>query len=159
MLSGEKITRMLPSNDHSAAECFELSLLASRQVPRSHNALYTTTLNDKKAFIAWHTFFRNWVARGFQSIFCGMNFDIITRRSIYRLRLYWLLFWCSECSLIAHWMLWVLSDCPLTVLIALRLLSDLERWRLTALDKLKLDGRTHERTNERYDDTHIIYWH
>ena len=45
--------------------------------------------------------------------------DLKTRRSIYRLRLYWLLFWCSECSLLALWLvsecslsaLWVLTDC------------------------------------------------
>ena len=38
----------------------------------------------------------------------GLSFE--TRRSIERLRLYWLLFWCSECSLIA---LWLLAKCSL----------------------------------------------
>ena len=40
----------------------------------------------------------------------------------------------------------MLADCSLNALIALRLLSDLERWRLTALDKLEPDGRTDART-------------
>ena len=53
----------------------------------------------------------------------------VTRRSIYRLRLYWLFFCCSECTLIALWVLfecslsalWVLSECSLS---ALWVLSD-----------------------------------
>ena len=69
-----------------------------------------------------------------------------TRRSIYRLRLYWLLFWYSdfdtlsaECSLIALWFLsecslsalWVLSECSLSALWVLTECSLSAHWLLT----------------------------
>ena len=90
------------------------------------------------------------------------NFRIFSRLEIrinktqyFRLRLYWLLFWCSEC----FWLLfdrslsalWLLSECSLSAhllrtyswVIAWRF--EPEWWRLTALDKFEPNIRTNER--------------
>ena len=96
----------------------------------------------------------------------------------FRLRLYLLLFWCSECSLNALGVLskyslsalWVLSECSLsaywlmtyTWLIAWSF--EPEWWRLTALDKPTPDGQTDRQTKwllellsePKYKDPHLV---
>ena len=57
----------------------------------------------------------------------------VNKTQYFRLRLYWLLFWCSECSLSASLLL------TYSWMIVWRF--EPEWWRLTALDKLEPNGR------------------
>ena len=58
VFSGVKIIRMLPSNDHSAGECFELSFLASGQDPGSVIMHFTMKFPCPECIFARHAFLK-----------------------------------------------------------------------------------------------------
>ena len=65
---------------------------------------------------------------------------VLNKTQYFRLRLYWLLFWCSECSLSS---LWVLSDCWL-----------IPDWLLEDLSQKDEERALCNRQTDRRTDTH-----